>query len=85
MAVLELDPPDHRRNAVNRSEGGRPIGNGQASVIAGDQRAGDNQQEGDAGGKRQETMMCPVKTRETQNVTPERAPTRRWIALKDSE
>src|SRR6266513_5746134 len=40
MSVLESNPAHHVRDLVERTEGSRPIGNRQASIIAGDQSSG---------------------------------------------
>jgi hypothetical protein len=49
MGVLELDAADEARNFIKRAEGSRPIRHRQAGVIAGNERAGDDQQECPAG------------------------------------
>lgn len=44
MGVLEFHATDKFRNLVPGAERGRPVGNGEASVVAGDEGAGDDQE-----------------------------------------
>jgi hypothetical protein len=44
MAVLPLYAARHGRQPIERTEGSGPIGYGHAGIVAGDQRAGDDQQ-----------------------------------------
>ena len=45
VTVLELDPADQRRNAVERAERGGPVRHGKSRFVAGHQSSGDDQQE----------------------------------------
>ncbi len=60
VAVFELYSADHRRKAVERAERGRPVGNRKPGVVAGDQRAGNDQQKGGTGEKDGETVIGTV-------------------------
>jgi len=49
-----------RRNAIERSERSRPIGNGKSGVVTGNERAKDNEAENPASGKHSEAVMPRV-------------------------
>jgi hypothetical protein len=49
MGVLELYAAHQSWNFVERSEGSRPVWNREPGIVAGDQRAGDDEKEGPAG------------------------------------
>ncbi len=60
MRVLELHAADEFRNLVPGSERGRPVGNGQAGVVAGDERSGNDQKKSPAGEHDREPMMPAI-------------------------
>ncbi len=57
MAMLVLHASNHTRHFVERTEGSRPVGNGQARAIAGNQGSGNNQYKRGAGGEEGEAMQ----------------------------
>src|SRR5437879_7012545 len=60
MAMLVFHAADHLRHFVEGAEGGRPVGDGQAGVIASDERSGDDQDEGGAGGEDREAVQSAM-------------------------
>ena len=60
MAVLILHAANHRRDLVQRSERCWPVGNRQPGVIAGHQRAGNDEEKSGPGQDYGEAMMCRI-------------------------
>ena len=57
MRMLEANTPNQMRDLVKRSERSWPIGHGEAGVIAGDKRPGNDQQKGYARGEDRKSVM----------------------------
>ena len=58
--MLKSDATDEMRNLVQRPKRSGPIGDGEAGVIAGDKRSGNDQQESHARGEDSKPVMCAV-------------------------
>jgi hypothetical protein len=56
MAMFVSHATNHLRHFVEGTERGRPVGDGQAGVIACDQCSGNNQDKGGAGGENGEAV-----------------------------
>jgi hypothetical protein len=63
VAVFKEDSTLERWNAIEGSERRRPIGHGEASIIAGDECASDEQQERAASREQHETVVCAIESR----------------------
>jgi len=63
VAVFEENSALERWNAIEGPERCRPIGHGEAGVIAGDESSSDEQQKRAAGREQHEAMMCAIKGR----------------------
>ena len=61
VPVLILDASDHARHA-EAAERSRPVGNGQAGIVRGDQSAGDNQKESRKRDEGRVTRQPPVRS-----------------------
>lgn len=57
MAMFVFHAANHVRHFVEGAEGGRPVGDGQAGVIAGDECSGDDEDEGGAGSEDREAVQ----------------------------
>ena len=60
MGVLKFYAADQMRDLVERTERSRPIGDGEAGIIAGHQRAGNDEKKGHHRRKDGEAMVGPV-------------------------
>ena len=60
VGVLELHAADQMRNLVQRTERSRPVGDGQAGIIAGHQRPGNDEKKSHARHKDGKPMMGAV-------------------------
>jgi glycine/D-amino acid oxidase-like deaminating enzyme len=60
VTVFIHNAAHHVRDFVDRTVTGRPVGDGQACIIAGDERSGDNQDKGAAGGEDGEAMQPAI-------------------------
>lgn len=58
--MFKFNSANHLRHFVEGAEGSGPVGDGQSGVIAGDQRSGDDQDQGGAGGKDGEAMQATM-------------------------
>lgn len=60
MAMFVLHAAHHARHLVEGTEGGRPVGNGQAGVIAGDERSGNDEDKRGASGEDGEAVQSAM-------------------------
>jgi hypothetical protein len=60
MAMFVSDAAHHARHFVEGTEGGRPVGNRQAGIVAGNERSGDDEDKGGAGGEDGEAMQSAM-------------------------
>jgi hypothetical protein len=58
--MLEFHAADHPRHLVERAETGRPVGHRQPGIVAGNQSAGNQQQECQDSDKNGEAMLRSV-------------------------
>ena len=57
MSMFELNPTNQMRNLIQRTKRSRPVGNGQAGIIAGHQGTGDDEHKRNARRKDGEAVM----------------------------
>ena len=69
VRVLKLYPADHLGNLEQMAKASRPVGDGQTGVVAGDQPAGNDQQESQSGNKHGKAMMSGVIRGRGQNCS----------------
>jgi hypothetical protein len=69
VSVLKLYPAYHFGNLEQMPEAGRPVRDGQASIVAGDQPTGNDQQESQRGNKNGKPMMDGVIRGRGQNCS----------------
>jgi hypothetical protein len=60
MAMFVSHAAHHARHFVEGTEGGRPVGNGQAGVIAGDERSGNDEDKRGASGEDGEAVQSAM-------------------------
>ncbi len=67
MRVLVLDSAYHGRQLIERSERGGPVGDREAGVVAGDQRAGDDEKKRGPGDNYDKPMIGRIVFNETRS------------------
>jgi hypothetical protein len=67
--VLKLYPANHLWNFEQMAKTGWPVGDGQTGIVAGDQPAGNDQQEGQRGNKHSKPMLSGVIRGRGQNCS----------------
>ncbi len=64
VRVFKFHAADHARHLGNVAEAGRPVGDGETGVVAGDQGTGNDEDEGRERGENREIMMRPIEGRD---------------------
>jgi hypothetical protein len=60
MAMFVSDAAHHARHFVEGTEGGRPVGNRQAGIVAGNKRSGDDEDKSGTSGEDREAMQSAM-------------------------